>query len=56
MIGETFMLPACIVNSRTSLEDIEAMPGIVIRLGREVDATIRPAELNDEERTLDERG
>ncbi len=44
------MLRACIVNFRTSLEDIEALPGIVIRIGREVDAAIRPAELNDEER------
>jgi len=50
VIGETFVLRACIVNFRTSLEDIEALPGIVIRIGREVDAAIRPAELNDEER------
>lgn len=49
VIGGMFVLRACIVNFRTSLEDIEALPGIVIRLGREVDAAIRPAELNDEE-------
>lgn len=42
VIGETFVLRACIVNFRTSLEDIEALPGIVIRIGREVDAAIRP--------------
>jgi glutamate/tyrosine decarboxylase-like PLP-dependent enzyme len=41
VIGETFVLRACIVNFRTSLEDIEALPGIVIRIGREVDAAIR---------------
>jgi aromatic-L-amino-acid/L-tryptophan decarboxylase len=44
VIGGTFVLRACIVNFRTSLEDIEALPGIIIRLGREVDAAIRPAE------------
>jgi aromatic-L-amino-acid/L-tryptophan decarboxylase len=43
VIGETFVLRACIVNFRTSLKDIEALPGIIIRLGREADATLRPA-------------
>src|SRR5947209_6020071 len=52
VIGETFVLRACIVNFRTSLEDIEALPGIVIRIGREVDAVIRPAKLRDEERNI----
>jgi len=33
---------------RTSLEDIEALPGIVIRIGKEVDSAIRPAELKSE--------
>lgn len=42
VIGTTFLLRACVVNFRTSLEDIEALPGIVIRLGQEVDATLRP--------------
>jgi glutamate/tyrosine decarboxylase-like PLP-dependent enzyme len=50
VIGETFVLRACIVNFRTSLEDIESLPGIVIRIGREVDAAIRPSEWKDEER------
>jgi aromatic-L-amino-acid decarboxylase len=50
VIGAIFVLRACIVNFRTSLEDIEALPGIVIRLGREVDAAIRPAERKDKER------
>jgi glutamate/tyrosine decarboxylase-like PLP-dependent enzyme len=44
-IGGTFALRACVVNFRTSLEDIEALPEIVIRHGREVDAELRPAEL-----------
>ena len=47
VVGGAFVLRACIVNFRTTLEDIEAVPGIVNRLGRELDATIRPAELQD---------
>jgi glutamate/tyrosine decarboxylase-like PLP-dependent enzyme len=43
VIGETFVLRTCIVNFRTSLDDIEALPGIIIRLGRETDAALRPA-------------
>jgi len=35
-------LRACIVNFRTSLVDIEALPEIVIRIGREVDLALRP--------------
>src|SRR5713226_7596559 len=45
VVGGKFLLRACIVNFRTTLEDIEALPGIVIRIGREVDAAIRPGEL-----------
>lgn len=48
VIGETFVLRACIVNFRTSLADIEALPGIVIRIGREVDAAFRPAQPQQE--------
>ncbi|MGB5881871.1 MAG: aspartate aminotransferase family protein, partial [Thermoanaerobaculia bacterium] len=44
--GGTFALRACIVNFRTSLADIEALPGIVIRYGEEVDAELRPAKLD----------
>ncbi|MCK6540611.1 MAG: aminotransferase class V-fold PLP-dependent enzyme, partial [Anaerolineales bacterium] len=40
-----FALRACIVNFRTSLEDIEALPEIVLRMGREADAELRPEEL-----------
>ncbi len=46
VIEGKFLLRACIVNFRTSLEDIEALPGIVIRIGREVDAVLRPIDLN----------
>jgi glutamate/tyrosine decarboxylase-like PLP-dependent enzyme len=52
VIGETYVLRACIVNFRTSLEDIEALPGIVIRIGREVDAALRLAEQKDPERNI----
>ena len=36
-----FLLRACIVNFRTSLADIEALPEIVVRHGRAVDAELR---------------
>lgn len=42
VIDSKFALRACIVNFRTALEDIEALPGIVLRIGREVDAELRP--------------
>ena len=51
VVGGVFLLRACIVNFRTSLEDIEALPGIVIRIGREVDAAIRPAKGASHERS-----
>lgn len=41
-IGERFMLRACIVNFRTTLPDVEALPKLVVRLGRELDDTLRP--------------
>jgi aromatic-L-amino-acid decarboxylase len=47
VVEGTFLLRACIVNFRTSLEDIEALPGIVIRIGREVDAAMRPVKLGE---------
>ncbi|HYM79857.1 MAG TPA: aminotransferase class V-fold PLP-dependent enzyme [Candidatus Limnocylindria bacterium] len=40
-----FLQRACIVNFRTQLSDVEAVPGIVAEVGREVDATLRPQEL-----------
>jgi hypothetical protein len=38
-----FVLRACIVNFRTSLEDVEALPEIVVRLGRKVHAELMAA-------------
>jgi aromatic-L-amino-acid/L-tryptophan decarboxylase len=35
-------LRACIVNFRTSIEDVEALLPIVVRIGDELDATMRP--------------
>ena len=46
VVRGTFLLRACVVNFRTSLKDIEALPALVMRIGREVDATIRPLKLN----------
>jgi len=46
VIGGKFLLRACIVNFRTSLADIEALPGIVARIGREADAALRSAKLD----------
>ena len=48
VVKGTFLLRACVVNFRTSLEDIEALPGIVMRIGKEVDAGMRPAALKSE--------
>jgi hypothetical protein len=31
------------VNFRTTLEDVEAVPGLVVRIGKQVDAEMRPA-------------
>jgi len=47
VVRETFLLRACVVNFRTSLEDIEALPGIVLRIGREMDAAMRTANLHN---------
>jgi aromatic-L-amino-acid decarboxylase len=41
VIQGKFALRACIVNFRTSLEDVEALPAIVVRMGKEMDATMR---------------
>jgi len=38
-------LRACIVNFRTSLADIQALPGIITRLGAELDGELRPEDL-----------
>lgn len=45
VIDGTFVLRACLVNFRTSLADVEALPGIIARLGQDVDADLRPEKL-----------
>ena len=37
-----FALRACIVNFRTSRADVEALPPLVVRLGKQVDDELRP--------------
>lgn len=36
VIGEIFVLRLCIVNFRTSLDDIRALPGYIVRKGKEL--------------------
>jgi glutamate/tyrosine decarboxylase-like PLP-dependent enzyme len=47
VIDGAFYLRGCIVNFRTDREHIEAIPGIVTRIGGEVDAGMRPVGLRD---------
>ena len=42
VVRGSFLLRACIVNFRTTLEDVQALPGIVVRLGEETDRRLRP--------------
>ena len=41
MVNGRFALRACIVNFRTSMADIDALPTLLARLGREADAMLR---------------
>ena len=45
VVKGTYLLRACVVNFRTSLSDIEAVPALVLEAGREIDRTLRPAAL-----------
>jgi aromatic-L-amino-acid/L-tryptophan decarboxylase len=45
VVRGTYLLRACVVNFRTTEEDIAALPGIVTRIGAEADAELRPAAL-----------
>jgi glutamate/tyrosine decarboxylase-like PLP-dependent enzyme len=40
-----FMLRTCIVNFRTTLKDVAMIPDLVVRIGGELDAKFRPAQL-----------
>jgi aromatic-L-amino-acid/L-tryptophan decarboxylase len=41
VIGGKYALRACIVNFRTTVEDVEALPGLVVRIGKQVDGEKR---------------
>jgi glutamate/tyrosine decarboxylase-like PLP-dependent enzyme len=43
VIEGRYLLRACIVNFRTALSDVEALPEIVTRLGRKLDSEMRPS-------------
>ena len=42
VVEGNYLLRACIVNFRTTLADVEVLPEIVLRLGRQLDAEMRP--------------
>ena len=42
VVGGHYVLRACIVNFHTAQTDVEAVPDIVARIGRRVDAELRP--------------
>lgn len=41
VVGGRYVLRACIVNFHTTRADVEAVPEIVARIGRAVDAELR---------------
>jgi len=43
VIRDVFLLRACIVNFRTTLKDVQMLPGIVLRIGRELESRHRPS-------------
>jgi len=43
VVGGRYLLRACIVNFHTARADVEALPEIVARIGRAIDAELRPA-------------
>jgi glutamate/tyrosine decarboxylase-like PLP-dependent enzyme len=45
VIAGKYVLRACIVNFRTASSDVAAVPDIVARAGRELDARLRPHEI-----------
>jgi aromatic-L-amino-acid decarboxylase len=45
VVAGKYLMRACIVNFRTNLSDIEALPEIVVKYGRQLDGEIRPGSL-----------
>lgn len=56
VINGVFALRVCIVNFRTTQTDIEALPDVVVRLGKEVDAELRPVSLKPVTSIIQEGG
>ena len=54
IVNGKFALRACIVNFRTTRADIEALPPLVVRLGKQTDAELRPD--GPRGRSLDDEG
>jgi aromatic-L-amino-acid decarboxylase len=46
IVGGKYALRACIVNFRTTLQDVEALLPIVVRIGNEADKALRPASIS----------
>jgi hypothetical protein len=42
IIGGKYALRACIVNFRTTLQDVKELLPLVVRLGKELDGEMRP--------------
>ena len=42
IVDGKFALRACIVNFRTSQSDIRELPSLVLQIGREIDAELKP--------------
>ena len=45
IVRERYMLRSCIVNFRTTLKDVAVLPDLTIRIGRDLDAKLRPPAL-----------
>ena len=45
VLGERFVLRACIVNFRTEADDVDAVLDVAAELGAALDADLRPASL-----------
>ena len=46
IIDGKYALRACIVNFRTTIQDVEALLPIIVRIGNQVDAELRPANVS----------
>ena len=44
-IEDRYMLRACIVNFRTTLDDVKLLPKLIVEMGNDLDTRIRPANL-----------